>query len=86
MPATDGHDVHWNARVIDERLPGTTRWLTLLFVVSTGAGLLAMVALGGQTLLWAGLAVAATVISEFIGRFVYFAAGGARRMPGVPAL
>jgi Fe-S-cluster-containing dehydrogenase component/DMSO reductase anchor subunit len=81
-----GSPIHWNACVIDELLPGATRWLNLLFIVSTGTGLLAIAGLGGQAHVWATMAAVATVSSEFIGRYVYFAAGGAKRMPGVLAL
>jgi len=81
-----GSSVHWNARVIEELLPATTRWVNLLFVLSTSAGLLAIADFGGQSHVWAALAAASTVGSEFVGRYVYFAAGGTKRMPGVLTL
>jgi len=74
---------HWNARVVAELLPGSLRWRNLLFVFSTGAGLLAVVGLGGHMLVWASLAAASTTASELIDRYVYFVAGGTKRMPGV---
>ena len=77
-----GSPVHWNARVMEELLPGATRWLNLLFVMSTGAGLLAIAGLGGLAHGWAALAAMATVSAELVGRHVYFAAGGTKGMPG----
>jgi len=84
--ADAGSSVHWNARVIEELLPATTRWVNLLFVLSTSAGLLALADLGGQAHVWAALAAMSTVSSEFVGRYVYFAAGGTKRMAGVLTL
>jgi Fe-S-cluster-containing dehydrogenase component/DMSO reductase anchor subunit len=81
-----GSSIHWNACVVEELLPAATRWLNLLFVMSTGTGLLAIASLGDQAHLWAILAAVSTLSSELIGRYVYFAAGGTKRMPGVLAL
>ena len=77
--------VHWNARVVDELMGGSTRWQNVLFVLSTAAGLLAIAGLGGPVHVWPILAAVATTSSEFIGRYAYFASGGTKRMPGALA-
>lgn len=72
----------WNARVIREKLPGTFRWQTALFVGSTVTGLLAIGGAAGLTPIWASLSACSTLAGELLSRHVFFVAGGARRMPG----
>jgi formate dehydrogenase iron-sulfur subunit len=73
---------HWNAQVETNLLAVRCRLQTMLFVVSTVTGLLAMGGVGDAAHVWASLAAVSTLISELVARSVYFAAGGTRRMPG----
>ena len=74
--------VHLNARAIRELLPRTTPARTALFVASIIFGLLAIANVGGLILIWAGAAALTTLLSEIIARYVFFAAGAGKRMPG----
>jgi DMSO reductase anchor subunit len=74
--------IHLNARAIRELLPRTTPARTALFAASTFFGLLAIINVGGVILIWAGASALATLISEIIGRYVFFTAGAGKRMPG----
>jgi formate dehydrogenase iron-sulfur subunit len=74
--------VYYNARVIRYLLPGTTTARTGLFIASTVFGLLAIGNISGLAPIWAGFAAAAMLVSEIIARYVFFAAGSSKRMPG----
>ena len=74
--------IHLNARVIRELLPWTTPARTQLFVGSTLFGLLAIFNLAHLAPVWASGAALTTLGSEIIGRYVFFAASAAKRMPG----
>jgi Fe-S-cluster-containing dehydrogenase component/DMSO reductase anchor subunit len=78
--------IHFNARVIRELLAWTTSTRTTLFVLSTAFDLLGIGNFLAAAKWWAGLAALATLSSEIIGRYVFFAASASKRMPGgVPA-
>ena len=77
-----GSPVHFNARVIRDLLSWTTPAQTFLFVASTAFGLLSVVATAQTAPWWASLAALTTFSSEVIARYVFFAAGGSKRMPG----
>lgn len=74
--------IHFNARVIRELLSWTLPTRSILFLASTLCGLLAMANVAQAALVWAAFAAVFTFSSEIIGRYVFFAAGGSRRMPG----
>jgi Fe-S-cluster-containing dehydrogenase component/DMSO reductase anchor subunit len=74
--------IHLNARVICELLPWTLRGRNQLFVGSTLFGLLAIFNLAHLAPVWASGAALTTLGSEIIGRYVFFAASAAKRMPG----
>ncbi len=74
--------IHVNARVIHELLPWTLRVRTQLFVGSTLFGLLAIFNIAQLAPVWASGAALTTLGSEIIGRYVFFAASAAKRMPG----
>jgi len=80
--ADPGSEVHLNARALDTLIPWVRPLQFRLFLVATAAGLLAVVGGTGSPVAWAGLAALATVASEVVGRFAFFAAGAARKMPG----
>jgi len=74
--------IHLNARVIRELLPWTTPARTQLFGASTVFGLLAIGNVAHLAPAWASLTALTTFSSEIIGRYVFFAASAAKRMPG----
>jgi DMSO reductase anchor subunit len=74
--------IHLSARVIRELLSWTGRSRTQLFLASSGFGVLAVANVGQLTPVWASLAALTSFGSEIIGRYVFFAAGAAKRMPG----
>ncbi len=74
--------IHFNARIIRDLLQHTTTARTALFAASIGFGILAIANLGQAAPWWASLAALTTCSSEIIGRYVFFAAGPSRRMPG----
>lgn len=74
--------IHLNTRVIRELLPWTVLSRTQLFIASTIFGLMAIANLAQLAPVWASLAALTTFSSEIIGRYVFFAAGAAKRMPG----
>jgi Fe-S-cluster-containing dehydrogenase component/DMSO reductase anchor subunit len=74
--------IHFNARVIREKLPHTTVLRTGLFAGATAFGLLAILNAAGLSAVWAGVAACLTLGSEITGRHVFFVAGAAKRMPG----
>ena len=74
--------IHLNARVIRELLPWTLRVRTQLFAGSTLFGLLAIFNIAQLAPVWASGAALTTLGSEIIGRYVFFAASAAKRMPG----
>jgi Fe-S-cluster-containing dehydrogenase component/DMSO reductase anchor subunit len=74
--------IHLNARVIRELLPWTMPARTQLFVGSTLFGLLAIFNIAHLAPVWASGAALTTLGSEIIGRYVFFAASAAKRMPG----
>lgn len=78
-PATP---IHFNARIIRELLPHTTNLRTTLFVASTVFGLLAIANVAQLAPVWASVAALTTLSSEITGRYVFFAAGASKRMPG----
>jgi formate dehydrogenase iron-sulfur subunit len=74
--------IHLNVRAIHELLPWTTPARTQLFVASTVFGLLAIFNVAQLAPVWASGAALTTLSSEIIGRYVFFAASAAKRMPG----
>jgi DMSO reductase anchor subunit len=74
--------IHLNVRAIRELLPWTTPARTQLFVASTVFGLLAIFNFAQLAPVWASIAALTTFSSEIIGRYVFFAAGAGKRMPG----
>lgn len=74
--------IHFNARIVRERLPHTSNLRAALFVASAGFGFLAILNVADLAPVWAGAAALATLSSELVGRYVFFAAGAAKRMPG----
>ena len=74
--------IHLNARAIRELLPRTTPARTALFVSSIIFGLFAIANVGGVILIWVSAAALTTLLSEIIARYVFFAAGAGKRMPG----
>lgn len=74
--------IHLNTRVIRELIPWTVLSRTQLFIASTIFGLLAIANVVQLAPVWASLAALTTFSSEIIGRYVFFAAGAAKRMPG----
>ncbi len=73
---------HLNIRVIRELIPWTVLSRTQLFIASTIFGLMAIANIAQLAPVWASLAALTTFSSEIIGRYVFFAAGAAKRMPG----
>jgi Fe-S-cluster-containing dehydrogenase component/DMSO reductase anchor subunit len=76
------HPRHLSSRVIRELIPVTLRSRTRLFIASTVFGLLAALEVGQVAPVWASLAALTTFASEIIGRYIFFVAGAAKRMPG----
>ncbi len=74
--------IHLNTRVIRELIPWTVLSRTQLFIASTVFGLMAIANLAQLAPVWASIAALTTLSSEIIGRYVFFAAGAAKRMPG----
>lgn len=74
--------IHLNTRAICELLPWTVLSRTQLFIASTVFGLMAIANVGQIAPVWASVAALTTFSSEIIGRYVFFAAGAAKRMPG----
>jgi formate dehydrogenase iron-sulfur subunit len=74
--------LHLNARAICELLPWTVLSRTQLFLASTIFGLMAIANVAQLAPVWASIAALTTLSSEIIGRYVFFAAGAAKRMPG----
>jgi Fe-S-cluster-containing dehydrogenase component/DMSO reductase anchor subunit len=74
--------IHFNARIIRELLPHTTNLRTALFVASSVFGFLAIENVAQLAPVWASVAALTTLSSEVIGRYVFFAAGASKRMPG----
>jgi formate dehydrogenase iron-sulfur subunit len=74
--------IHLNTRTIRELLPWTVLSRTQLFLASTIFGLLAIANVAQLAPVWASIAALTTFSSELIGRYVFFAAGAAKRMPG----
>jgi formate dehydrogenase iron-sulfur subunit len=74
--------IHFNARVIRELLPWTASVGTWLFAISTVFGLLAAAMFLNAAPWWTSLAALTTFGSEIIARYVFFTAGGSKRMPG----
>jgi DMSO reductase anchor subunit len=74
--------IHLNTRVIRELIPWTVLSRTQLFIASTIFGLMAIANVAQLAPAWASLAALTTFSSEIIGRYVFFAAGAAKRMPG----
>ena len=72
--------IHFNACVIRDLLHAAATAQTLLFIASTVFSLLAISGVGG--LWWLAVAVLTAFGSELSGRYVFFAAGGSKRMPG----
>jgi formate dehydrogenase iron-sulfur subunit len=77
--------LHFNARVICELLRWTSAARTWLFVASMLFGSMAIGNALGLAPCWASLAGLAILSSEIIARYVFFAAGGSKRMPGAVA-
>lgn len=76
------HPIHLNARAIRELIPWTFLTRTQLFIASTFFGLMAIADTAAIAPIWASLAALTTFSSEIIGRYVFFTAGAAKRMPG----
>jgi formate dehydrogenase iron-sulfur subunit len=74
--------IHLSSRVIRELIPGTILTRTQLFIASISFGLMAIANVAQLAPVWASLAALTTFSSEIIGRYVFFAAGAAKRMPG----
>lgn len=74
--------IHLSSRVIRELIPGTILARTQLFIASILFGLMAIANVAQLAPVWASLAALTTFSSEIIGRYVFFAAGAAKRMPG----
>jgi formate dehydrogenase iron-sulfur subunit len=74
--------IHLNARAICELLPWTVLARTQLFIASTIFGVMAIANVAQLAPVWASIAALTTFSSEIIGRYVFFAAGAAKRMPG----
>jgi formate dehydrogenase iron-sulfur subunit len=74
--------IHLNARAICELLPWTVLARTQLFIASTIFGVMAIANVAQLAPGWASIAALTTLSSEIIGRYVFFAAGAAKRMPG----
>jgi Fe-S-cluster-containing dehydrogenase component/DMSO reductase anchor subunit len=84
--ADTGHAIHFNARTIDELLPGSALALTALFVAFIVLGLLAVANTSHRAVFWPSAMALTALTSEITARHLFFAAGGAKRMPGgVPA-
>jgi formate dehydrogenase iron-sulfur subunit len=74
--------VHYAARVIRELLPHIQHVRLALFVVSSVFALLALINVAGRAAMWAVLTALAMLGAEVAGRYVFFAAGAGKRMPG----
>lgn len=74
--------IHLNARAIRELLSWTTPTRTQLFFASLLFGLLAIFNVAHFAPVWVSLAALTILSSEIIGRYVFFAAGAGKRMPG----
>ena len=74
--------IHLNARAIRELLPRIMPARMALFVASIIFGLLTIANVGGMILIWAGASTLTTLLSEIIARYVFFATGAGKKMPG----
>lgn len=74
--------IHLNARAVRELLPRTTRTRTQLFIGATVLGSLTVANFAHLAPLWASLTALVALSSEIVGRYVFFAAGAGKRMPG----
>jgi DMSO reductase anchor subunit len=84
--ADTGHAIHFNARTIHELLPRSASALTALFVAFLILGLLALANTSHRAVLLPSALALTGLAFELIGRYLFFVAGGAKRMPGgVPA-
>lgn len=77
-----GSPIHLNARATCELLPQTVSARRGLFIVSAIFAMLAIANVGGAVLIWTGALALASLVSEIIGRYVYFRAGAGKKMPG----
>jgi len=74
--------IWFNARVSRELLPWTASARISLLSGSILAGLLATGNILGVAAAWGWVGAFMLLVSEIVGRFVFFSAGGSRRMPG----
>ena len=77
-----GSPIHLNARAVKELLPRTVLARRVLFMSSTLFGVLALANVAGVETFWVGSCALSTLLSELVGRYVFFAAGAGKRMPG----
>ncbi|MGH7952340.1 MAG: DmsC/YnfH family molybdoenzyme membrane anchor subunit [Limisphaerales bacterium] len=74
--------VHLNARAVSELLPRILSIQTALFIASIIFGLLTIANVFNVIVIWAGVAAVMALLSEIIGRYIFFRAGACKRMPG----
>jgi Fe-S-cluster-containing dehydrogenase component/DMSO reductase anchor subunit len=74
--------LHLNYRIAKELIPWTGKIAGVLFILAIFFGSLAISNVCGCGLIWTMLAALATLISETIGRYMFFVAGANKRMPG----
>ena len=74
--------IHLNTRATCELLPQTVSARRGLFFASVIFAMLAIANVGGAVMIWTGALALASLVSEIIGRYVYFRAGAGKKMPG----
>ncbi|HEU5396493.1 MAG TPA: hypothetical protein VFV81_04945, partial [Verrucomicrobiae bacterium] len=74
--------IYLNVRAIRELLPWTPPARLMLFIASTLFGLLAAFDFANAAGIWATATAVTTLASEILVRWIFFVAGGAKRMPG----
>jgi DMSO reductase anchor subunit len=77
-----GSPIHFNSCIIRELLPWTIPVQTSLFAVSTLFGVLALFGSEPGGAFWLCLSTLTTFCSEIIARYIFFAGGASKRMPG----
>jgi Fe-S-cluster-containing dehydrogenase component/DMSO reductase anchor subunit len=78
------HPAHRSVRAMETLYPKILRVRLWLFVVSTLAGALAIVGFAGLGPVWATASFASTFAASVLKRFLFFVAGVAPKMPGMP--